>query len=84
MKKIQMIFTVMAFMLAGVGVFATSVKSPVIDPRIDSNDPDIICDQQVSTECNAFAGQDCRYNDSGTLKTVHDKNSNCTLLYKQQ
>lgn len=83
MKKIQLIFTLLAFMLAGAGVFASSIAPVVIIPRIDSNDVDEICDQQVTTECNSPTGQPCTYRDGSVNKDVFNlENGSCQLLYK--
>jgi hypothetical protein len=82
MKKIRLVFTLVAIMLAGVGVFATTHSTVTVDPRIDSDQAGIDCDEPVSTECNVINGQDCRYNDGGTLVTVHDFASACQQLDK--
>lgn len=85
MKKIQFVLTLMAFMMAGAGVFATSLMSPpVVNPAIDSNDIDTFCDQPIqNSPCVLTSGRDCSYDDEGTAKTVHDLNANCVRLYKQ-
>lgn len=82
MKTIRLVLTLAALLFAGAGVFATSSSSLVIDQRIDSNDADSICDQPVTSQCNVTSGRDCSYNDNGTMKSVHDYNANCQLLFR--
>lgn len=84
MKKIQLVLTLFAFTLAGAGVFASSNARFTIDPRIDSDDPDNICDQSVTVSgCNASSGPACQYIVGETTKNVFDKQTgSCVLMHR--
>jgi hypothetical protein len=80
MKKIQLVFAILAVAFASAGVFASKINDLAVTYHISANNGGTPCDTEVTPSCQTGTGAFCNSYSGGTAQVWVKNGSSCVEL----